>query len=187
MYRCGWQGCEKAYGTLNHLNAHVTMQGHGQKRTPEGMLLIPPLIQRQLQANVVCHVQSSRKFADSGKHAKRNKRRLIRLLKRNASAKRQRPLLLLHRAAAPTSKLAEIPRSPRRRTRPPGLFSCPRSDTKPVIPTNPPLACNSRYPSTSTRTTPQRRHTGNPTSKCTINVSPGFYPSAPVSFGGSVC
>jgi hypothetical protein len=37
MYKCGWQGCEKAYGTLNHLNAHVTMQGHGTKRTPEGM------------------------------------------------------------------------------------------------------------------------------------------------------
>ena len=37
MYKCGWQGCEKAYGTLNHLNAHVTMQSHGQKRTPEGM------------------------------------------------------------------------------------------------------------------------------------------------------
>ena len=36
MYKCGWQGCEKAYGTLNHLNAHVTMQSHGQKRTPEG-------------------------------------------------------------------------------------------------------------------------------------------------------
>ncbi|AEO69561.1 uncharacterized protein THITE_2120147 [Thermothielavioides terrestris NRRL 8126] len=35
MYRCGWQGCEKAYGTLNHLNAHVTMQGHGPKRVPE--------------------------------------------------------------------------------------------------------------------------------------------------------
>ncbi|KAI5794340.1 hypothetical protein DFH27DRAFT_612862 [Peziza echinospora] len=35
MYKCGWQGCEKAYGTLNHLNAHVTMQGHGAKRTPE--------------------------------------------------------------------------------------------------------------------------------------------------------
>lgn len=50
MYKCGWQGCEKAYGTLNHLNAHVTMQSHGQKRTPEGMkaprlsniFLIPP-------------------------------------------------------------------------------------------------------------------------------------------------
>ena len=36
MYKCGWQGCEKAYGTLNHLNAHVTMQSHGAKRTPEG-------------------------------------------------------------------------------------------------------------------------------------------------------
>lgn len=39
MYKCGWNGCEKAYGTLNHLNAHVTMQGHGTKRTPEGMHL----------------------------------------------------------------------------------------------------------------------------------------------------
>jgi len=38
MYKCGWNGCEKAYGTLNHLNAHVTMQSHGQKRTPESML-----------------------------------------------------------------------------------------------------------------------------------------------------
>lgn len=36
MYKCGWNGCEKAYGTLNHLNAHVTMQGHGPKRTPDG-------------------------------------------------------------------------------------------------------------------------------------------------------
>ncbi|PVH90330.1 hypothetical protein DM02DRAFT_678678 [Periconia macrospinosa] len=35
MYKCGWSGCEKAYGTLNHLNAHVTMQSHGAKRTPE--------------------------------------------------------------------------------------------------------------------------------------------------------
>ena len=39
MYKCGWNGCEKAYGTLNHLNAHVTKQSHGQKRTPEGMFL----------------------------------------------------------------------------------------------------------------------------------------------------
>jgi hypothetical protein len=38
MYKCGHNGCEKAYGTLNHLNAHVTMQGHGSKRTPEGKL-----------------------------------------------------------------------------------------------------------------------------------------------------
>lgn len=38
MYKCGWNNCEKAYGTLNHLNAHVTMQSHGAKRTPEGKL-----------------------------------------------------------------------------------------------------------------------------------------------------
>lgn len=38
MYKCGWNGCEKAYGTLNHLNAHVTMQSHGAKRTPDGNL-----------------------------------------------------------------------------------------------------------------------------------------------------
>jgi hypothetical protein len=38
MYKCGWNGCEKAYGTLNHLNAHVTAQSHGQKRTSEGKL-----------------------------------------------------------------------------------------------------------------------------------------------------
>lgn len=41
MYKCGWNGCEKAYGTLNHLNAHVTMQSHGTKRTPEGNEQIP--------------------------------------------------------------------------------------------------------------------------------------------------
>ncbi|GAO46978.1 hypothetical protein G7K_1192-t2 [Saitoella complicata NRRL Y-17804] len=35
LYKCGYQGCEKAYGTLNHLNAHVSMQGHGAKRTPD--------------------------------------------------------------------------------------------------------------------------------------------------------
>ena len=40
MYKCGWNGCEKAYGTLNHLNAHVTMQSHGTKRTPEGEIAL---------------------------------------------------------------------------------------------------------------------------------------------------
>ena len=36
MYECAWNGCEKAYGTLYHLNVHVTVQSHGTKRTPEG-------------------------------------------------------------------------------------------------------------------------------------------------------
>ncbi|KAL0953828.1 hypothetical protein HGRIS_005008 [Hohenbuehelia grisea] len=34
LYQCSWPDCAKAYGTLNHLNAHVTMQKHGSKRSP---------------------------------------------------------------------------------------------------------------------------------------------------------
>lgn len=34
LYNCNWPGCEKSYGTLNHLNAHVSMQKHGSKRHP---------------------------------------------------------------------------------------------------------------------------------------------------------
>jgi len=36
LYQCSWPSCTKAYGTLNHLNAHVTMQKHGPKRSPNG-------------------------------------------------------------------------------------------------------------------------------------------------------
>jgi len=36
LYQCSWADCTKAYGTLNHLNAHVTMQRHGPKRNPNG-------------------------------------------------------------------------------------------------------------------------------------------------------
>ena len=38
LYACNFPGCTKAYGTLNHLNAHVTMQKHGSKRSPQGSL-----------------------------------------------------------------------------------------------------------------------------------------------------
>ncbi|KAF9554502.1 hypothetical protein CPC08DRAFT_727094 [Agrocybe pediades] len=34
LYLCSWPDCNKSYGTLNHLNAHVTMQKHGPKRSP---------------------------------------------------------------------------------------------------------------------------------------------------------
>ncbi len=37
LYACSWPGCTKAYGTLNHLNAHVNMQKHGDKRHPSGV------------------------------------------------------------------------------------------------------------------------------------------------------
>lgn len=33
-YACNFPSCTKAYGTLNHLNAHVQMQKHGNKRHP---------------------------------------------------------------------------------------------------------------------------------------------------------
>lgn len=36
LYVCSWPDCNKSYGTLNHLNAHVTMQKHGSKRSPNG-------------------------------------------------------------------------------------------------------------------------------------------------------
>ena len=39
LYQCNWPNCTKAYGTLNHLNAHVTMQKHGSKRSPNGKSL----------------------------------------------------------------------------------------------------------------------------------------------------
>ncbi|CZT42398.1 uncharacterized protein RSE6_02292 [Rhynchosporium secalis] len=32
IYLCGWNGCDKGYGTLNHLNTHVCQQSHGAKR-----------------------------------------------------------------------------------------------------------------------------------------------------------
>jgi len=34
LYQCSWPNCTKRYGTLNHLNAHVVMQRHGNKRSP---------------------------------------------------------------------------------------------------------------------------------------------------------
>ncbi|PVG04708.1 hypothetical protein CPB86DRAFT_660192, partial [Serendipita vermifera] len=34
LYRCTWNGCEKSYGTLSHLNDHVRLQRHGNKREP---------------------------------------------------------------------------------------------------------------------------------------------------------
>lgn len=41
LYGCNYPGCTKAYGTLNHLNAHITMQKHGLKRMPQGLSPFP--------------------------------------------------------------------------------------------------------------------------------------------------
>lgn len=40
LYKCTWNGCEKSYGTLSHLNDHVRLQRHGNKREPHGELYI---------------------------------------------------------------------------------------------------------------------------------------------------
>ena len=40
LYQCSWPDCNKSYGTLNHLNAHVTMQNHGPKRSPNGLCFL---------------------------------------------------------------------------------------------------------------------------------------------------
>ncbi|KAG6887733.1 hypothetical protein C0995_013288 [Termitomyces sp. Mi166 len=34
VYQCFWPGCNKWYETLNHLNAHITMQNHGPELQP---------------------------------------------------------------------------------------------------------------------------------------------------------
>jgi hypothetical protein len=47
LYGCGFNGCDKSYGTLNHLNAHVAMQKHGEKRLPTG--------ESRCFARVSCH------------------------------------------------------------------------------------------------------------------------------------
>jgi hypothetical protein len=40
LYDCNYPGCTKAYGTLNHLNAHISMQKHGPKRLPQGEIFV---------------------------------------------------------------------------------------------------------------------------------------------------
>jgi hypothetical protein len=34
LYPCKHPNCNKAYGALNHLNAHIVSKGHGPKRSP---------------------------------------------------------------------------------------------------------------------------------------------------------
>ena len=84
MYKCGWNGCEKAYGTLNHLNAHVTMQSHGAKRTPEGWSAKPLIPRSEVSACArrspgrlamrTNRVQNSRRYVKSGRPGRKRKR-----------------------------------------------------------------------------------------------------------------
>lgn len=64
IYQCEWNGCDKAYGTLSHLNAHVTARKHGDKRVPSGEPRSPG-------GGVLNNLQSSSKFAWIGVARKR--------------------------------------------------------------------------------------------------------------------
>jgi hypothetical protein len=78
LYLCGHEGCEKSYGTLNHLNAHVSMQKHGLKRRPEGGLAALPETRRPRVEADVLHArgvqQNSRRYARNGASERRRKR-----------------------------------------------------------------------------------------------------------------
>ena len=41
IFKCGWGGCEKAYGTVNHLNNHLNVNQYGPKCTPAGRFTRP--------------------------------------------------------------------------------------------------------------------------------------------------
>ncbi|KIJ24852.1 hypothetical protein M422DRAFT_56238 [Sphaerobolus stellatus SS14] len=40
LYGCTWADCTKAYGTLNHLNAHIRTSKHGPKKTKDEFKVI---------------------------------------------------------------------------------------------------------------------------------------------------
>lgn len=202
MYKCGWNGCEKAYGTLNHLNAHVTMQGHGPKRTPDGkasfivypaFCLTPQLskcgsiwgrlrvasTRPNLEAN--SH-QNSRKSERSGSSGRR-RRRLSGRPRRSAN---ELPTPPRRRRPPPPSRHRTIPprqmaRSPRRHTADPGRSSFPPSGTRRArIPRPPQRPChNSPCPNTRTakctRATPLLiLLTASRRKPCTASVSSRF-------------
>ncbi|ORE23243.1 hypothetical protein BCV71DRAFT_147122, partial [Rhizopus microsporus] len=51
LYKCNYQNCTKAYGTLNHLNAHVSMQKHGPKRLPAEFKELRKMWRKQKREN----------------------------------------------------------------------------------------------------------------------------------------
>jgi hypothetical protein len=44
-YKCSHEDCQKSYGTLNHLNFHIQLQGHGPKRSPAEFKHVRQLIE----------------------------------------------------------------------------------------------------------------------------------------------
>ncbi|CEP21478.1 unnamed protein product [Cyberlindnera jadinii] len=51
LYACNYGTCKNSYGTLNHLNAHITFKKHGPKRKPEEFKQIRELYKLQKTSN----------------------------------------------------------------------------------------------------------------------------------------
>ncbi|KDN40932.1 hypothetical protein RSAG8_07800, partial [Rhizoctonia solani AG-8 WAC10335] len=69
LYACSFEDCTKAYGTLNHLNAHVTMQKHGQKRNPSEFKELRKLWRTQKKSDVSSRPRGKRRPEDDHPHA----------------------------------------------------------------------------------------------------------------------
>ncbi|CUA74632.1 hypothetical protein RSOLAG22IIIB_05640 [Rhizoctonia solani] len=69
LYACSFEDCTKAYGTLNHLNAHVTMQKHGAKRNPSEFKELRKLWRNQKKAEQVTRPRGKRHPEDDHPHA----------------------------------------------------------------------------------------------------------------------
>lgn len=67
VYKCNFGSCTKAYGTLNHLNAHVATQIHGEKRKPEEFKELRAMYrqQKKLEQEYRARVQIQQQFEKS--------------------------------------------------------------------------------------------------------------------------
>ena len=101
LYHCSWPDCTKAYGTLNHLNAHVVMQKHGPKRLPSGEHRLDLIFIPENSDNPARSVQSSESCENNGA---RPRRRVLRRRPPPVNLHSTRPAILPSRST-PTISL----------------------------------------------------------------------------------
>lgn len=61
-YSCSYPSCSKAYGTLNHLNTHVSIQKHGRKRLPEEFKRLRSNLRKLRREKIVKSGQMNKTF-----------------------------------------------------------------------------------------------------------------------------
>lgn len=101
-YQCKWNGCDKAYGTLTHLNAHVAAHRHGDKRLPVGECRSPT-------SYVVIDGQSLRRCATRCAPRRRRERWERRLNATRQLRLRSCPELARRKEGKPSNDLSPIP------------------------------------------------------------------------------